>query len=79
MIMTIPYPTVYLEGGCMGVLKDYQRFAARCLQEARTMPDSQHRSFLIEMAQAWRKLAEQAMGAKGVRTNTLNLEPDRGD
>ena len=38
----------------MGTTKDYQRYAVRCLQEARTATDSQHRFFLVEMAQAWR-------------------------
>jgi len=63
----------------MSALRDYQRFAARCLQEARATLDSRHRVFLVEMAQAWRKLAEQARVAEGVQADTLNLEPDRGD
>jgi hypothetical protein len=61
----------------MGTVKDYQRYAARCLQEARAAPDSGHRSFLVEMAQAWRKLAEHATTAN-VRQPDI-LEPDRGD
>ena len=40
--------------GEMGTVKDYHRYAARCLQEARAAPDSDSRSFLVEMAQAWR-------------------------
>ena len=34
----------------MGTTKDYQRYAVRCLQEARTTTDSQHKSFLVR---AW--------------------------
>jgi hypothetical protein len=63
----------------MGALKDYQRYAARCLQEARVAPDSQQRSFLVEMAQAWRKLAEQSTSANGSQTSMPISEPDRGD
>jgi hypothetical protein len=63
----------------MGSLKDYQRYAARCLEEARTTPDSQHRAFLVEMAQAWQKLAEQATAAKNVQPDAPISQPDRGD
>jgi hypothetical protein len=63
----------------MGTLKDYQRYAARCLQEARSAPDSQQRSFLVEMAQAWRKLAEHATNANVRQTSIPISEPDRGD
>jgi hypothetical protein len=65
--------------GNMGTLKDYQRYAARCLQEARSAPDSQQRSFLVEMAQAWRKLAEHATNANVGQTSIPISEPDRGD
>jgi hypothetical protein len=41
--------------------KDYQRYAARCLQEARTT-DAQHKAFLIEMAQACRALRTKRLG-----------------
>lgn len=63
----------------MGALKDYQRYAMRCLEEARAAPDSSQRSFLIEMAQAWRRLAEQAANAKVSQTEIPISEPDRGD
>jgi hypothetical protein len=59
--------------------KHYQQYAMRCLEEARATPDSQHRSFLVEMAQAWRRLAEQATGATSSQTDTSAPEPDRGD
>jgi hypothetical protein len=63
----------------MGAHKDYQQYAARCLQEARSAPDSQQRSFLVEMAQAWRKLAEQSTNADVGQTDITVSEPDRGD
>jgi len=62
----------------MSALKNYQRYAARCLQEARAAADSGHKAFLVEMAQVWQKLADQAKAFKGVQTSS-NSEPDRGD
>jgi len=62
----------------MATSKHYQRYSARCLQEARSTDDFQHRSFLVEMAQAWRILAEQAMNVKGAQVYSVS-EPDRGD
>jgi hypothetical protein len=50
----------------------------RCLQEARTTTDSQHKSFLVEMAQAWRRLAEQAT-ADSNQSDSSVTELDRGD
>jgi hypothetical protein len=57
--------------------KLYQRYATRCLQEARATFDSRWKAFLIEMAQAWQRLADQAkvMGA----AHTSSSAPDPGD
>ena len=55
----------------------YQRYATRCLREARSTPDSNLRAFLIEKAQAWQRLADQAKLIGTVHTS--NSEPDRGD
>ena len=63
----------------MGTTRDYQRYAVRCLQEARTTTDSQHKSFLVEMAQAWRRLAEHATAACINQTDISVTVPDRGD
>ena len=63
----------------MPAVREYQRFSARCLQEARRTNDPQHRAFLVEMAQAWRRLAEEAMSAKGAQVVCSVAEPDRGD
>jgi hypothetical protein len=61
----------------MQLAKLYQRYATRCLREARSTSDSNLRAFLIEMAQAWRRLADQA---KLIGTaQTSGSEPDRGD
>jgi hypothetical protein len=62
----------------MGTTKDYQQYAVRCLQEARTATDSQHRFFLVEMAQAWRRLAEHAT-TDGNQAYSPVTELDRGD
>ncbi|HEY6259017.1 MAG TPA: hypothetical protein VIY51_24840 [Xanthobacteraceae bacterium] len=58
--------------------KKYQRYAARCLQEARTTPDFKLKTFLVEMAQAWQRLADQAK-VVGALPNASSSEPDRGD
>jgi hypothetical protein len=58
--------------------KEYQRYASRCLEEARTRSASDPRlkAFLIEMVHAWQRLADQAkVGA----IQTPSAEPDRGD
>jgi hypothetical protein len=65
-------------GDKLGTLKDYQRYAARCLEQARADPDSKHRLFLMEMAEAWRRLAEKANANAGY-TETPISESDRGD
>jgi hypothetical protein len=63
----------------MCALKNYQRYAMRCLEAARTAPDSPQRSFFIEMAEAWRRLAEQRTSAQGGQDDIRISEPDRGD
>jgi hypothetical protein len=62
----------------MAVVRDCQRYAARCLQEARTTVDPRHKVFFIEMAQAWQRLAErEAIAANGHISPVSEL--DRGD
>jgi len=60
----------------MKASKDYQRYAVRCLQEARTTTDSVHRTLLVEMAQTWQRLIEYAANVGQV---SFVSEPDRGD
>jgi hypothetical protein len=58
--------------------KEYQRYASRCLEEARarSASDPKLKAFLIEMAQTWQRLADQA---KVGTIQTPSSEPDRGD
>jgi hypothetical protein len=64
-------------GSAVQTARLYQRYATRCLQEARTTPDSQQKAFHIEMAQAWQRLADQVkvMGT----AHTSSSAPDPGD
>ena len=56
----------------------YQRFAARCLEEARGTTDPRLKAFLAEMAQEWQKLVEEAKGESGKR-EFRGPEEDPGD
>ena len=38
----------------------YQRMAAECLRHAQEAPDPANKALLLEMAQTWVRLAEQA-------------------
>jgi hypothetical protein len=58
--------------------KKYQRFVSLCLHEARATTDFKLKSFLVEMAQTWQRLADEAK-AQRVLPKTPNSEPDRGD
>jgi len=62
----------------MTALTDYQRYAVRCLEEARITVDSRHKAFLVEMATAWQRPADEAANVKAVQVNCVS-EPDRGD
>jgi hypothetical protein len=44
--------------------RKYQRFAARCLQEARATTDPRLKALLAEMAQEWQKFVEEARDGK---------------
>ena len=56
----------------MSVAKDCQRYAVRCLQDARTTVDPRHKTFLVEMAQARQRLAEQRHMAEAITPPFLN-------
>ena len=60
------------------VAQDYQRYVARCLHEARTTTDFKFKTLLIEMAQTWQRLADQAK-INGALTVCAISDPDRGD
>jgi hypothetical protein len=59
-------------------VKRYQRFAARCLEEARVTIDPRLKAFLAEMAQEWQRLVEEANGAKAL-PKIRGPEVDPGD
>jgi hypothetical protein len=48
----------------MQYARKYQRFAARCLQEASATTDPRLKMLLVEMAQEWQRFAEDAKAEK---------------
>jgi hypothetical protein len=64
--------------GKMQRLRTYQRFAARCLEEARSTIDPRLKAFLGEMAQEWQRLAETVKSEKNEQ-NFRGPEADPGD
>jgi hypothetical protein len=60
----------------MSALKTFLRFEVRCLQEARKTDDPELKALLTEMAQEWRRLAQEA---KSSQTDLRSQESDRGD
>ena len=62
----------------MSVAKDCQRYAVRCLQSARMTVDPRQKTFLVEMAQAWQRLAERETHTRNDFTWSVS-ELDRGD
>ena len=57
----------------------YNRFAVRCLEEARTTTDQSLKAFLIEMAQAWQLLANHATANDNLQAKPVIHDKDRGD
>jgi hypothetical protein len=58
--------------------KTYQRFAARCLEEARATTDPRLKALLAEMAQEWLRLVEEVKVLKS-RPDSRGPETDPGD
>ena len=58
--------------------RKYERFAVRCLQEAYATTDHRLKVLLAEMAQEWRRIAEEAKEAKG-QLLFRSPEADPGD
>ena len=56
--------------------KEYQRYCTRCFHEARTTSDFKLKILMIEMAQAWQRLADQ-IKVDAALPNTPTSEPDR--
>ncbi len=44
----------------MGRSAEYRRFAVRCLEIARATKDERTRAVMLEMAQVWSRLADEA-------------------
>jgi hypothetical protein len=64
----------------MAASKTYNRYAMRCLEEARKTSDQKQKAFFIEMANEWQKLAQQTTDIQaGSGTKASNLTPDQGD
>jgi hypothetical protein len=47
----------------MGRSVEYRRFAVRCLEIARTTGDEQTKAIMVQMAQVWSRLADEADAA----------------
>jgi hypothetical protein len=60
----------------MSIARDCHRYAARCLRDARETIDPQQKVFLIEMAQAWQRLADRETRND---YSCSAVEADRGD
>jgi hypothetical protein len=43
-----------------GAFERYRRYAAECLRIAQQATDPAHKARLLEMAEAWQRLADQA-------------------
>jgi len=49
------------------------------MDQARHLAHDPKRAFLVEMAQAWQKLADQAAATEKLQSAPVTHEPDRGD
>jgi hypothetical protein len=63
----------------MPISAKYQRFAVRCLEEARRSSDEPLKALLVEMAQAWQLLANQAVVNQRLEPKRADDEGDPGD
>jgi len=54
---------------------DYLRFSAQCIVISRRLASPEHRKFLLDMAESWRKLADSAhdeVDRDGVNGNAVD-------
>ena len=51
----------------MGRSAEYRRFAVRCLEMARATGDEQTRAVMVQMAQVWSRLADEADAPESLR------------
>ena len=63
----------------MPTARKYQRFSARCLEEARATIDPGLKGFLAEMAREWQRLADEAKTEKLEQSIAGGPEIDPGD
>jgi hypothetical protein len=62
----------------MQSVRKYQRFAARCLEEARATTDPRVKAFLAEMAQEWQRIVEDVRSQR-VKQPSPSAVEDPGD
>lgn len=48
----------------MGSARDYREFAARCLEMARHSADAHVQAVMLQMAQVWHRLADEAASSR---------------
>jgi hypothetical protein len=52
------------QGGVMSLANPYREFAAECVRAAQEASNPDDKASLLEMAEAWRRLAERASKAE---------------
>jgi hypothetical protein len=63
--------------GMMYTRSDYLRFSQQCVLISRRVSSPEHRKFLLDMAESWRKLADSA--ADKVERDDFNGMPVNED
>jgi len=61
----------------MGRSAEYRRFAVRCLEIARAMRDERTRAVMLQMAQVWSRLADEADASPKGRTHETDGDSDQ--
>ena len=62
----------------MSKSENYGRYAAQCFNVAETALSKHERLFLIEMAETWRRLAEQSESGEKLQSTVVGIEADPG-
>ncbi len=60
----------------MGRSAEYRRFAMRCLEIARATGDQQTKAVMLQMAQVWSRLADEADAASDARSRSHKTDDD---
>jgi hypothetical protein len=61
----------------MGRSAEYRRFAVRCLEIARAMRDERTRAVMLQMAQVWSRLADEADTSLRGRAHETDSDSDQ--